>query len=118
MHLLEVRCLFLSSLMTIVGLTCSTRAGPRMPLAFIAISTDLLLHGRRWTSRGIGQEKRAPTLRARAASVALLAFRGCAMAHNIRALTVRTMHHLGAHGTPHPKLVTFIRQQRIPDQQI
>src|SRR5215813_14604470 len=38
-HLLEVRCLFLSSLMTVVGLTCSTRAVSRMPLAFIAIST-------------------------------------------------------------------------------
>src|SRR5262245_57177326 len=31
--------LFLSSLMTLVGLTCSTRAVSRMPLAFITMST-------------------------------------------------------------------------------
>ena len=38
-HLLECRFLFFSSLMTVVGLTCSTCAVSRMPLAFIAIST-------------------------------------------------------------------------------
>src|SRR5262245_55083813 len=38
-HLLEVRGLFLSSFMTVVGLTGSTRAVSRMPLAFMAIST-------------------------------------------------------------------------------
>jgi hypothetical protein len=37
--LVEVRCLFLSSFMTVVGLTCNTRAVSRMPLAFIATST-------------------------------------------------------------------------------
>src|SRR5262249_34325505 len=38
-HSLECRCLFLSSFMTGVGLTCNTRAVSRMPLAFMAIST-------------------------------------------------------------------------------
>jgi hypothetical protein len=36
---LQVRCLFFNSVITVVGLTCSTRAVSRMPLAFIAIST-------------------------------------------------------------------------------
>jgi hypothetical protein len=39
MHLLEVRFLFFSSFMTVVGLTGNTRAVLRMPLAFKAIST-------------------------------------------------------------------------------
>jgi hypothetical protein len=39
MHRLEVRGLFLNSLITVVGLTCNTRAVSRMPLAFKAIST-------------------------------------------------------------------------------
>jgi hypothetical protein len=38
-HLVQLRRLFLSSLMTVVGLTCSMRAVSRIPLAFIAIST-------------------------------------------------------------------------------
>jgi hypothetical protein len=38
-HLVQLRRLFLSSLMTLVVLTCSTRAVSRIPLAFIAIST-------------------------------------------------------------------------------
>ena len=38
-HLVELRFLFLSSLITVVGLTCNTRAVSRMPLAFIAMST-------------------------------------------------------------------------------
>ena len=51
MHLVELRCLFLSALMTVVGLTCKTRAVSRIPLAFMAISTiccfDLQGIGRR-----------------------------------------------------------------------
>ena len=38
-HLLEVGFLFFNSFMTVVGLTCNTRAVSRMPLAFMAIST-------------------------------------------------------------------------------
>ena len=38
-HRLQVRRLFCNSLMTVVGLTCNTRAVSRMPLAFKAIST-------------------------------------------------------------------------------
>jgi hypothetical protein len=38
-HLLELRCLFFNSLITVLGLTCNTRAVSRMPLAFRAIST-------------------------------------------------------------------------------
>src|SRR5215475_9977955 len=38
-HRLQVRRLFFNSLITVVGLTCSTRAVSRMPLAFSAIST-------------------------------------------------------------------------------
>jgi len=38
-HLLEVRFFFFSSFMTVVGLTCNTRAVSRIPLAFIAMST-------------------------------------------------------------------------------
>src|SRR5919198_6563563 len=37
-HWLQLRLFFFSSLMTVVGLTCSTRAVSRMPLAFIAMS--------------------------------------------------------------------------------
>src|SRR5262245_32468926 len=39
MHRLQLRLFFFSALMTVVGLTCSTRAVSRMPLAFIAMST-------------------------------------------------------------------------------
>jgi hypothetical protein len=38
-HRLQVRFLFFNSLITVVGLTCNTRAVSRMPLAFMAIST-------------------------------------------------------------------------------
>src|SRR5262249_848242 len=38
-HRLQLRLFFFSALMTVVGLTCSTRAVSRMPLAFIAMST-------------------------------------------------------------------------------
>src|SRR5262245_41617578 len=38
-HLLQVKCLFFNSLITVVGLTCNTRAVSRMPLPFMAIST-------------------------------------------------------------------------------
>src|SRR5215510_14605802 len=38
-HWLQLRHFFFSSLMTVVGLTWSTRAVSRMPLAFIAMST-------------------------------------------------------------------------------
>ena len=38
-HRLQDRCLFFNSLITVVGLTCNTRAVSRMPLAFMAIST-------------------------------------------------------------------------------
>jgi hypothetical protein len=38
-HLAQVWFLFLSSLITVVGLTCNTRAVSRIPLAFMAIST-------------------------------------------------------------------------------
>ena len=38
-HRLQLRPFFFSSLMTVVGLTCSTRAVSRIPLAFIAMST-------------------------------------------------------------------------------
>jgi len=37
--LVEVRCLFLSSVMMVLVLTCKTRAVSRIPLAFIAMST-------------------------------------------------------------------------------
>ena len=38
-HLVELRRLFLSSFITVVGLTCNTRPVSRMPLALRAIST-------------------------------------------------------------------------------
>src|SRR5262245_53183522 len=38
-HRLQVRLLFFNSLITVVGLTCNTRAVSRTPLAFMAIST-------------------------------------------------------------------------------
>jgi hypothetical protein len=38
-YLVEVRGLFLSSAMTVLVLTCRTRAVSRIPLAFSAIST-------------------------------------------------------------------------------
>ena len=38
-YLVEVRYLFLSSVITVFVLTCNTRAVSRIPLAFIAIST-------------------------------------------------------------------------------
>ena len=39
MHRLQVRGLLFNALITVVGLTCNTRAVSRMPLAFMAIST-------------------------------------------------------------------------------
>ena len=39
MHRLHLRRFFFNSLMTVVGLTGSTRAVSRLPLAFIAMST-------------------------------------------------------------------------------
>src|SRR5712691_2336295 len=47
-HLVEVRFLFFSSLMTVGGLTCNTRAVSRIPLAFIAISTICCLTSGDW----------------------------------------------------------------------
>jgi hypothetical protein len=38
-HRVQVRRLFVNSLITVVGLTCHTRAVSRTPLAFMAIST-------------------------------------------------------------------------------
>ena len=38
-HLDKIRFLFFNSFMTVLVLTCKTRAVSRMPLAFIAIST-------------------------------------------------------------------------------
>ena len=38
-HRLQLRLFFFSSLMTVVGLTCKTRAVSRIPLAFMAMST-------------------------------------------------------------------------------
>src|SRR5712691_3440270 len=38
-HQLQLRLFFFRSLMTVVGLTCSTRAVSRIPLAFMAMST-------------------------------------------------------------------------------
>jgi hypothetical protein len=49
MHLGQLRRLFLSSLMTVVGLTCNTRAVSRIPLAFMATSTICSLLWRDWT---------------------------------------------------------------------
>src|SRR5262245_24368407 len=39
LHRLQLRLFFFSSLMTVVGLTCKTRAVSRIPLAFMAMST-------------------------------------------------------------------------------
>ena len=47
-HLLERRFLFLSSLMTVVGLTCNTRAVSQIPLACIAIATSCCLTSGDW----------------------------------------------------------------------
>ena len=59
---------------------------------------DLLLYSRRETRVGIRREKcpSAPKT-TRTASIALLAFSGCAMSHNIRALAVGTVEHLCNH---------------------
>ena len=60
-HRSHLRCFFLSSLMTVVGLMCNTRAVSRIPLAFIAISTngsvaclDASCHVGRYRSLGSG----------------------------------------------------------------
>ena len=59
---------------------------------------DRLLALRRETGVSIGQEKRPSTPEAtRTAPVALLAFRGRAMAYNVRPLAVGTMQHLRDH---------------------
>jgi hypothetical protein len=58
---------------------------------------DLLLHGRRLTSRSIRQEKCAPVLWARTAPIPLLALPRHAMSHNIRALTVGAVQYLKTH---------------------
>jgi hypothetical protein len=39
MHLLALRFFFCHAFMTVVGLTCHTRAVSRLPLAFMAIAT-------------------------------------------------------------------------------
>ena len=60
---------------------------------------DLLLHGRRLSSVGICQEKRPPTLRARAAPITLFALPCRAMSHNIGAVTVGAVQDLSHHDT-------------------
>jgi hypothetical protein len=59
---------------------------------------DLLFDLRGETGVGICQEKGPSTpSTARTAPIALLAFRGCAMAHNIRVLAVRAMEYVRYH---------------------
>jgi hypothetical protein len=58
---------------------------------------DLLLDVRRLAGIGIRQEERAPVTWARAASVALLAFRRGAMPDDIGSLAVRAVEHVGDH---------------------
>src|SRR5882724_4456434 len=96
-HRLEVRFFFFNSLMTVLGLTCNTRAVSRMPLAFRAISTICRLISGDWPSVGIRQEKRASVIRARPAPISLLPLPCRAVPHNIRALTVGTMENLAYH---------------------
>ena len=47
-HRLQLRLFFFSSLMTVVGLTCKTRAVSRIPLAFMAMSTICCFTARDW----------------------------------------------------------------------
>ena len=58
---------------------------------------DLLLDVRRLAGIAILQEERTLTLRARAASVALLAFRRGAMPDDIGSLAVGAVEHVGDH---------------------
>jgi hypothetical protein len=62
---------------------------------------DLLLDVRRLTSVGILQEKCAPTIRARTAPIALLAFRRGAMPDDIGPVAIGTVQYLGDHRSPH-----------------
>ena len=62
---------------------------------------DLLLDLRRLPGVSIFQEKCPSTPQETLpAPVALLAFKGRAMSHNINTLAIGTMQHLGNHGTP------------------
>jgi hypothetical protein len=58
---------------------------------------NLSLDGRRWTGIGIGQEKRAPTLRACATPITLLVFSHGAIFDNIAPLAVWAVQCLGDH---------------------
>ncbi len=58
---------------------------------------DLLLDLRRLPGIGVLQEKRAPTIRACAAPIALLAFRRCTMADDIGPVAIGAVQHVSNH---------------------
>ena len=58
---------------------------------------ELLLALRRLPGIGVLQEKRAPTIRAGAAPIALLAFRRCPMADDIGPVALGAVQHLSNH---------------------
>src|SRR5215471_4098365 len=88
---------FFSALMTVVGLTWSTRAVSRMPLAFIAISRIGCLTPGCVTGVRVIHQKRAPFAGVFLAAIALLPLARCAMSDDIGPLAVRAMQDLHDH---------------------
>ena len=96
-HRLKPRFCFFSSLITVVGLTCKTRAVSRMPprslpfRRFVASLSQV-------TRVGIVQQKRASSpLSTRPAAVALLDLTGGVVSDNISALAVGAVQDLDNH---------------------
>jgi hypothetical protein len=101
-HLVQVRCLFLRSLRTAVGLTCN---GPRRiaPPTGVHSHIDAWgLHSRRLSGVGILQQKGPPTpLQACTAPRAWLAFKRPPMADDIGPMAIGAVPHLGHQCSPH-----------------
>src|SRR5215813_6375603 len=97
MHVLECRFLVFSSVMTVLVLTCKTRAVSRMPLAFIAMSTICWFDRRRLPWVAIVQEEGTTGTGLLAAAVPLLPLPSLAMTDNIGPSAVGTMQDLENH---------------------
>src|SRR5262245_63797729 len=95
-HLVELGFLFLSSLMTVVGLTCKTR-GVTNPAGIHGPINNLIFDVLRLAGIGIVKEKRAPLARGLSAAIALLTLWSSPMSHDIRALAMWAMQDLGDH---------------------
>jgi hypothetical protein len=94
---LECRCLFFHAVITVLVLTCKTRAGITHPTGMQGHLDDLLFDLKRLIPITLVQQKGAPGTAVFAAPVPLLALPGLPLADDIGPVTVRTVQDLENH---------------------